>query len=164
MVNWRDPWQTVAGGAEEYAWQISRQLRDRGAEVAFVTSRENGQAARETRDGISLRRMGGIFTRYPLVLGWLLRHRRRFDVVIDCMNGIPFFTPLVVRRRTPVICVVHHVHDQQFFIHFPTWLATIGKILEGPVAGGGGGGRAAGRRRPPPAEANPPAGPGAGGG
>jgi glycosyltransferase involved in cell wall biosynthesis len=134
MVNWRDPWQQVAGGAEEYAWQISRRLRDLGADVAFVTSRETGQARHETREGIAVHRMGGIFTRYPLALCWLLVRRRRFDVVIDCMNGIPFFTPLVVPRRTAVICVVHHVHDQQFFVHFPTWLATIGKILEGPVA------------------------------
>jgi glycosyltransferase involved in cell wall biosynthesis len=134
MVNWRDPWQQVAGGAEEYAWQISRRLRDLGAEVTFVTSRETGQPRRETRERIALRRMGGIFTRYPRVLCWLLPRRRRFDVVIDCMNGIPFFTPLVLPRRTPVICLVHHVHDQQFFIHFRTWLATIGKMLEGPVA------------------------------
>jgi glycosyltransferase involved in cell wall biosynthesis len=134
MVNWRDPWQQVAGGAEEYAWQIGRRLRDLGADVAFVTSRESGQARRETRERITLHRMGGIFTRYPRVLCWLLIRRRRFDAVIDCMNGIPFFTPLVLPRRTTVICVVHHVHDQQFFIHFPAWLATIGKILEGPVA------------------------------
>ena len=134
MVNWRDPWQQVAGGAEEYAWQISRRLRDLGADVAFVTSRESGQQRRETRERITLHRMGGVFTRYPRVLCWLLVRRRRFDVVIDCMNGIPFFTPLVLPRHTAVVCVVHHVHDQQFFVHFPTWLATIGKILEGPVA------------------------------
>jgi glycosyltransferase involved in cell wall biosynthesis len=142
MVNWRDPWQQVAGGAEEYAWQISRQLRDRGAHVAFVTSREAGQARTETREGVTVHRMGGIFTRYPRVLCWLAVRRRRFDAVIDCMNGIPFFTPLVLPRRTPVVCVVHHVHDQQFFVHFPAWLATIGKILEGPVA------RLVYRRRP----------------
>lgn len=142
MVNWRDPWQQVAGGAEEYAWQISRRLRDLGADVSFVTSREAGQAKCETREHIGVHRMGGIFTRYPRVLGWLLVRRRRFDVVIDCMNGIPFFTPLVLPRRTPVVCVVHHVHDQQFFVHFPAWLATIGKILEGPVA------RRVYRRRP----------------
>lgn len=142
MINWRDPWQQVAGGAEEYAWQISRQLRDRGADIAFVTSREAGQARTETREGITVHRMGGIFTRYPRVLCWLAVRRRRFDAVIDCMNGIPFFTPLVLPRRTAVVCVVHHVHDQQFFVHFPAWLATVGKILEGPVA------RLVYRRRP----------------
>lgn len=134
LINWRDPWQDVAGGAEEYAWQVSRQLHRRGAHVHYVTSRQRGQARTERREGITISRMGGTFSRYPLVLGWMLAHRRRFDVVIDCMNGIPFFSPLVMPRRVPVICVVHHVHDQQFFVHFPTWLASIGKLLEGPVA------------------------------
>lgn len=39
MVNWRDPWQSTAGGAEEYAWRISRHLAERGAIVTFLTSR-----------------------------------------------------------------------------------------------------------------------------
>lgn len=134
VVNWRDPWQPVAGGAEEYAWQISRQLTERGADVTFLTSRAPGQAARERRDGITLRRMGATFTVYARVMLWLLLHRRRFDAVIDCMNGIPFFAPVVLPRRVPVICVVHHVHDRQFFVHFPPWLARLGRFLEGPVS------------------------------
>jgi len=134
VVNWRDPWQDTAGGAEEYAWQISRQLTTRGAQVTFVTSRAEGQPAHERREEIVLRRMGATFTVYARVMLWLLGHRRRFDAVIDCMNGIPFFCPLVVPRRVPVICVVHHVHDRQFFVHFPGWLARFGRFLEGPVS------------------------------
>lgn len=134
VVNWRDPWQAVAGGAEEYAWQISRQLTERGARVTFVTSRARGQRAAEVRDGITLRRMGATFSVYARVMVWLLLHRRRFDAVVDCMNGIPFFCPVVMPRRVPVICVVHHVHDRQFFVHFPGWLARFGRFLEGPVS------------------------------
>ncbi|GAA2138988.1 glycosyltransferase family 4 protein [Actinomadura napierensis] len=134
MVNWRDPWQRAAGGAEEYAWQMSRQLRDRGARVHFVTSREAGQARREERDGIAISRMGGKYSRYPLTMAWLLRHRRDFDVVVDCMNGIPYLSPLVLHRRTRVLLLVHHVHGRQFFVYFPAPLAWLGKALEGPVA------------------------------
>jgi glycosyltransferase involved in cell wall biosynthesis len=64
----------------------------------------------------------------------MLRHRRRFDAVIDCQNGIPFFTPWVLRRRVPVFCVIHHVHDAQFGLYFPRWLAWLGQVLEGPVS------------------------------
>ena len=78
--------------------------------------------------------MGGRFTVYPRVLGWLLAHRRSFDAVLDCQNGIPFFTPWVLPRRVPVLCVVHHVHTAQFGVHFPRWLAAAGRLLEGPVA------------------------------
>lgn len=134
MVNWRDPWQCAAGGAELYAWQMSEQLRLRGAHVTFVTSREPGQARREWRAGIEIVRMGGVYSRYPLVLGWLLRHRGSFDVVIDCMNGVPFFSPLALPRRTKIILLVHHVHDEQFFVYFGRFLATVGRTLEGPVA------------------------------
>lgn len=134
MVNWRDPWQCTAGGAELYAWQISEQLRRRGARVTFVTSREPGQPRRERRSGIEIVRMGGVYSRYPLIFGWLLRHRYSFDVAIDCMNGVPFFSPLALTRRTKVILLVHHVHDKQFFVYFGRFMATVGRALEGPVA------------------------------
>ena len=71
---------------------------------------------------------------YPLVLGWLLAHRRSFHAVLDCQNGIPFFTPLVLPPSTPVLCVMHHVHDVQWDLHFPAWAARAGRLLEGPVA------------------------------
>jgi glycosyltransferase involved in cell wall biosynthesis len=134
VVNWRDPWHPQAGGAEKYAWEMATRLRGRGAEVSYLTARAQGQARRERRDGIAVVRLGGRFTVYPLVLGWMLSHRWSFDAVLDCQNGIPFFTPAVLPRRVPVFCVVHHVHTEQFGVHFPAWAARIGRILEGPVA------------------------------
>ncbi|MCG5216242.1 glycosyltransferase family 4 protein [Streptosporangium sp. KLBMP 9127] len=134
VLNFREPGQTAAGGAEEYAWQVSRHLIGQGASVWFATGREHGQHRAERRDGIELRRMGNRFTIYLLIPLWLLLRRRRFDVVIDCMNGIPFFAPLVTGRRTSVISLVHHVHDRQFYAFFPRWLARIGCFIEGPVA------------------------------
>jgi glycosyltransferase involved in cell wall biosynthesis len=134
VANWRDPWHQEAGGAERYAWEIARGLVARGAAVRFLTARGAGQARRDRRDGIEIIRMGGRFTVYPLVLGWLLAHRRSFDAVLDCQNGIPFFTPLVLPRRVPVLCVVHHVHSVQFAVHFPWWMARAGRLLEGPAA------------------------------
>jgi glycosyltransferase involved in cell wall biosynthesis len=134
IANWRDPWHPEAGGAERYAWEMARALADRGATVRFLTARADGQGQAERRDGIEIIRRGGRFTLYPRALGWLLGHRRWADAVLDCQNGIPFFTPLVLPRRTPVLCVMHHVHTAQFGVHFPPWLAWIGRLLEGPAA------------------------------
>ena len=134
IANWRDPWHPDAGGAERYAWEIGRGLADRGARVVFLTARAPGQARRGRHDGIMVARMGGRFTVYPRVLGWLLARRRSFDAVLDCQNGIPFFTPCVLPRRVPVLCVVHHVHTDQFGVHFPRWMARAGRLLEGPAA------------------------------
>jgi glycosyltransferase involved in cell wall biosynthesis len=134
IVNWRDPWHPSAGGAEQYAWQMALGLLARGARVCYLTARAPGQSRSECREGIQIVRTGSQWTVYPGVLGWLARHRRRFDAVIDCQNGIPFFTPWVLPRRVPVLCVVHHVHDAQFGVHFSPLVARVGRLLEGPVA------------------------------
>ncbi|RVX47565.1 glycosyltransferase involved in cell wall biosynthesis [Nonomuraea polychroma] len=134
IVNWRDPWHPAAGGAEVYAWELARRFAVGGDRVWFVTARSPGQAREEIVEGVRLVRMGGPFTVYPLVLLWMLCRRGQFDVVFDCQNGIPFFTPLVAGRGTRVLCVVHHVHDRQFAVHLPWWLAALGRFLEGPVS------------------------------
>jgi glycosyltransferase involved in cell wall biosynthesis len=134
VVNWRDPWHPQAGGAEAYAWEMARGLLRRGARLTYLTARAAGQSPAEQRDGIQIVRRGSTFTVYPLVFGWLAVRRRRFDAVIDCQNGIPFFTPWAVPRRVPVFCIMHHVHDDQFGAHFPPAVAAVGRWLEGPVA------------------------------
>ncbi|MER7460253.1 glycosyltransferase family 4 protein [Micromonospora sp. NPDC126480] len=134
VLNWKDPWHPDAGGAEEYAWRVARDLVAAGAEVTFVTARAAGQLAGEVRDSVTIVRRGGRWGVYPRVLAWLLRHRHRFDAVIDCQNGIPFFSPLVLPRRVPVVCVIHHVHDRQFRLYFGPLLGRFGAWLEGPVA------------------------------
>ncbi|MFG2002255.1 glycosyltransferase family 4 protein [Spirillospora sp. NPDC048911] len=134
IVNWRDPWHPSAGGAERYAWELARRLAARGVRVTYLTCRAPGQERRERVEGVDFVRAGGRFTVYPLVLLWLLLRRRRFDAVIDCQNGIPFFTPWVLPRRVPVFCSIFHVHDEQFGLYFPAWLAWVGRMLEGPVA------------------------------
>ena len=134
VANWRDPWHPQAGGAERYAWEMARGLAASGAKVTFLTARAPGQARTEERDGITIIRRGGRFTVYPRVLLWLAAHRRSFGAVLDCQNGIPFFTPLVLPRRVPVLCVMHHVHTAQFGVHFPAWMAWAGRLLEGPAA------------------------------
>jgi glycosyltransferase involved in cell wall biosynthesis len=65
------------------------------------------------------------------VLWWLLRRRRRLDVVVDADCGIPVFSPLVLRRRrTAVVLLVHHIHLDQFGLYLPAPLAALGRVLE----------------------------------
>jgi glycosyltransferase involved in cell wall biosynthesis len=134
VVNWRDPWHPQAGGAERYAWEMARALVVRGAKVVFLTARAPEQPRAEQRAGIGIVRRGGRFTVYPRVLGWLLLRRWSFDAVLDCQNGIPFFTPLVLSRKVPVFCLVHHVHAVPFGVHFTWWMANVGRFLEGSAA------------------------------
>lgn len=130
VVNWRDPDHSLAGGAEIYAWNYARALREGGAEVCFLTAREAGQSRREVRDQVTVRRGGGTFGFYLFVLAWLLRHRRAVDAVIDPACGLPSFSPLVLRRSTPALLIVHHVHQDQFAVHFPAPVAAFGRWME----------------------------------
>ncbi|MFD6567150.1 glycosyltransferase family 4 protein [Micromonospora profundi] len=134
VLNWKDPWHPDAGGAEVYAWQVARDLVTAGAQVTFVTARPAGQLGDEIRDGIRIVRVGGRWTIYPRVLAWLARRRRQFDAVVDCQNGIPFFSPGVLPADVPVVCVIHHVHDRQFRLYFGPVVGRFGAWLEGPVA------------------------------
>jgi len=134
IANWRDPWHPQAGGAERYAWEMAQALAGARAQVTFLTARAPGQARNEERDGITIVRRGGQFGVYPRILLWLLTHRRSFDAVLDCQNGIPFFTPLALGRKVPVLCVMHHVHTAQFGVHFGRAMASAGRLLEGPAA------------------------------
>lgn len=133
MVNWRDLEHSLAGGSERYAWECALALRDAGATVDFLTAREPGQSAGTTREGIRVRRRGRQLSFYPATLGlllWQRLRRRPYDVVIDPENGIPVFVPLVVPRRTAVVLVMHHVHQQQFLTYFRRPMADFGRFLE----------------------------------
>lgn len=130
ICNWRDTAHPQAGGAELYCEEVARQLQRLGVRVTLVTSRPPGTSARQTADFGTIVRLGGTFSTYPLVLLWLLLHRRRIDGVVDSENGIPYFAPLAVRRRTPVVLLIHHVHQRQFEMYFPPIVASIGQWLE----------------------------------
>lgn len=134
ILNWRDRRHPAAGGAELYCERVARELARRGRSVVFVTSRPEGAPARETVDGYSVRRLGSWWSVYPLALLWLLRHRRSIGQVIDSQNGVPFFSPLVVGARTPVVLLVHHVHQDLFTRALHPLAARLARWLEGPLS------------------------------
>jgi len=77
-------------------------------------------------------RIGGSLTQYPLAsLVYLFRLRRRYDVVVDCENGIPFFSPLY--SRLPKVLVVHHVHQEIFRNQLPRQVRWFAMWLEGSL-------------------------------
>ena len=134
FANWRDSRHPQAGGAELYCESVARRLARQGTQVTLLTSRPPGTARTETVEGVEVRRRGGTFTVYLHALSWLARKRRSIDAVIDCQNGIPFFSPLVTARRTPVVCLVFHVHQDQFATYFRWPMNHIGRWLEGPLS------------------------------
>lgn len=130
VLNWRDIRHSQAGGAEQYMHQISRRWVEAGAQVTWYTGRDHGQSAEDTIDGIRILRSGGTLAVYAHAALRLLRTRGHFDAIVDCQNGIPFFSPLFVQGGPPIVQVVHHVHQEQFSTRFSPPLAALGRFLE----------------------------------
>ena len=110
--------------------QAKRWVKE-GHEVTVFCSdpgREYVPKRDELVDGIEVVRRGGRFTVYLYAALFLLLKSRGFDCVLDVANGVPFFAPLFTKR--PVVLLVHHVHDRQWFAEFPLPLATVGWFLE----------------------------------
>ncbi|GAA1973327.1 glycosyltransferase family 4 protein [Kitasatospora viridis] len=134
FLNWRDPGHPRAGGAEAYCFEIARRLAAAGAEVTLFTARPPGSAAEERVQGVRVLRHGGSYGVYRAAALHLLTHRHGYDAVVDCQNGIPFFSPLFLARWTAVVMVVHHVHQQQFDRYFRFPMNSVGRLLEKRVS------------------------------
>jgi glycosyltransferase involved in cell wall biosynthesis len=133
VFNWRDQKHEYAGGAEVYIEELSKRLVAEGNLVTlFCGSDGNGAPRHETINGVHIVRRGGFWFVYIWAfLYYMLRFRKKYDLIIDCHNGIPFFTPLFARE--PVICVVHHVHQEVFKQHLAKPLAKFACFLEAKI-------------------------------
>ncbi len=131
VLNWRDVRHPQAGGAEQYMQQIVRRWVAAGAHVTWFTARPPGQQATEVIDGIRVIRSGGELSLYLRAAARMVSTRTDVDVIIDCQNGIPFFSPLFAGTDVPVVQVIHHVHQDQFDTRFPRPVAALGRFLEG---------------------------------
>jgi glycosyltransferase involved in cell wall biosynthesis len=130
-LNWRCTRHPQSGGAEINLFkQAERWVKDDHKVTVFCS--DPGRAHAPLRDeslgGIRVLRRGGRFTVYLYAAVFLLLNSWRFDRVLDIANGIPFFAPLFSRR--PVVLLVHHVHNRQWFAEFPIPLAMVGWFLE----------------------------------
>jgi len=131
ILAWRDIKHPSRGGSEEYLHQIARRFVEQGHQVTFfASSHPGGSLPVEMVDGVNIIRRGNKFTVY-LWAFWLYLTSFRwqnFDIIIDQHNGIPFFTPLY--SSLPIICLVHHLSFEQWFVEEKSWLAKLGYWIE----------------------------------
>ncbi len=128
FLAWRDTTHPDGGGSEVFVEKVARRLVAEGHTVTLVCARHPGSRRRDVTGGVRVVRAGGRLTVYPRALSWLVRHRRRVDVVVDVVNGLPFGTPLV--RRHGVVGLVHHVHKRQWQIIYPGFAGRVGWFIE----------------------------------
>lgn len=129
VFNWRDTKHNFGGGAEVYIHEIAKRLVKRGFAVYILCSWDGKSKREEVIDGVYVIRRGGFFTVYILAfLYYVLKFRKKFDIVIDSENGIPFFTPLFV--EVPKLLIIYHIHQEIFLRYLSFPLSQIAKFLE----------------------------------
>ncbi len=115
-VNWRDIRDPLGGGAEIHLHEILKRVAAAGHEVELVAASYPGARDEEVVDGVLVRRRGHWAVanfELPRLVRRLLR-ARRYDLIVEDINKIPFYTPLY-RRGVPVVAVVPHLFGSTVF-------------------------------------------------
>lgn len=129
IFNWRDTKHKFAGGAEAYIHEMAKQWVKQGHYVTIFCGNDTLCPRNEMVDGVQIIRRGGFyFVYFWAFVYYLLRFRGHYDVIVDCQNGIPFFTPLYSRKK--IYCLMHHVHQEVFRQSLSKPLAKLASYLE----------------------------------
>ena len=131
ILNWRDTKNQWGGGAEQYVHELAKRWVEMGHRVTLFCGQNYLQdlPTEENVDGIRVVRKGGQYTLYFWAAWYYItRFRNECDIVIDAVNGVPFFSPLYCHK--PIVALQFHVHDMQFFIELPFPMSLVGYIME----------------------------------
>jgi len=132
-LNWNDLKNPNAGGAEVHLEELLRRLVSYGHQVTLVCSGWSGCLPEETIEGIRIIRTGDRYT-FNLVVPFLLRRlarQNRYDLLIEDINKIPFYTPLYLNLRTLV--VIPHLFATTVFQEINFVLGTYIYLAERPL-------------------------------
>lgn len=127
MLNWRDPGNPLAGGAERVSLGYLAELARRGHEVFWFANAFAGGKAEAVFEGVCVVRAGGVGSSILRARQWA-RQRARFDLVIDQHHGIPWFAPWWA--RTNVVAYIHEVLGPIWDSFYPWPIAALGRWLE----------------------------------
>jgi glycosyltransferase involved in cell wall biosynthesis len=128
ILNWRDKQHPKSGGAEIVTMEHAKYWVKLGNQVTWLTSSYVGAKANEVINGVNIVRHAGSLTVYLRAPFYLLKHSRNFDVIVDEIHGIPFFSPLFTRK--PVVVFIHEIAGDIWDFMYPKPINYLGKFLE----------------------------------
>ena len=113
-INWRDIKNPEAGGAELYHHEIFKRLNERDYEVTFLSHRVKGLPNEEFIDGVRTVRIGNKFLFNFSVHSYVKKHCKEYDLVVENLNKIPFFTPTCLKGTKSLHMVMHFFRKSIF--------------------------------------------------
>jgi glycosyltransferase involved in cell wall biosynthesis len=133
LVNWQDPANPHAGGAEIHLFEIFGRLASQGHRVRLVCSGWEGASARASIEGIDIQRVGG---RNSFALLGRRAVRRalkaeRPDILVEDINKLPLF--LAAGTTLPMCAIVPHLFGETAFEEAPWPIAAAVWAAERPL-------------------------------
>ncbi len=135
IFNWSDIKNPSSGGAEVLTHELAKRWVRAGHQVTQFCSQYPYGKPTETIDGVAIIRQGSAIVRarhIPVHLKAFLWYQRygkgNYDVVVDEIHGIPFFTPFYVKEKK--IAFICEVANGIWDAAFPFPLNVIGKTIE----------------------------------
>jgi glycosyltransferase involved in cell wall biosynthesis len=132
-LNWNDLKNPYAGGAEVHLEELLRRLVRYGHQVTLFCSGYKGCLPEETVEGIRIIRRGNRYN-FNLIAPFHLRRLVRensFDILVEDINKIPFYTPLYLKMKTLV--VVPHLFATTVFQEINFVLGSYIYLAERPL-------------------------------
>lgn len=134
ILNWRDINNPSSGGAEILTHEIAKRLVAMNNRVVQFSSFFKGAHHKEVVDNVEIVREGNadIRTLFASVhfraFLFYQREKRKFDVVIDEVHGVPFFTPWYVKgKKVVLIC---EVASDLWIKVFGSFFGLLGRMIE----------------------------------
>lgn len=129
IFHWRDILNPESGGAENLLFKIVQSLASEEIQVAWIAPRFPGAPSISKFGKVVVYRIGNKYSIYLLIpLFYLTKWHKTFDLFVDSITGIPWFTPLYVRKKK--LAIIYHLGKKEtFFMDFRYRLGIFGHFL-----------------------------------
>lgn len=129
LLNWRDIKHPSSGGAEKTTFKLLSYLASKRWKITWFSSHLPQLPHHEEINQIKFIREGSLRTVH---LKFFLRYQKEFrgkyDLIIDQINTIPFFTPLYIKEKK--VAFIHQLARKIWFYEAPFYIAPWGYLLE----------------------------------
>jgi len=133
LVNWQDPENPHAGGAELHLFELFTRLAAKGHRIHLVCSGWAGAPSRAQVRGLSVERHGGRHTFALSGRGAVRRAlaRENWDIVVEDINKLPLF--LATLTHLPFCAIVPHLFGTTAFQEAAWPMAATVALAERPI-------------------------------
>lgn len=135
VFNWRDIKNPESGGAEVLTHEMVKRWVTRGHSIVQFSSKFPEGKTDEVIDGVQIIRRGSASFRslsipvHVAAYRWYQQQARgTFDVVVDEIHGIPYFTPFYVKEK--IVALICEVAQEIWDVTFSFPLNVVGRFIE----------------------------------